>query len=594
MKNIIFAFLFVIISFSTTGQESILDSLFKELETHQKKDSLRVKVLINISWHLTYENPKKAQKYNEEALTVSSEINWEKGKAYAFRQKGISFYAMADYLNAMEEFQHSLNICELQNYEYLKSSIYNNLANVYADIGQTEKALENYNEYLSTVKKLNRRPDIINGLTNIGNIYNDNNKTGLALQYFKEALHIAEELKDEFYIAVILNNLGLAEKRKKNYPKALMYYKRASLLASKIDNKYIKSVALRNTGDINILQENYDLAKINGEKSLELANKIDAVESQKDSWKILSTVYEHEKNYKKSLSAYKNYILFKDSILNDEKKVEFTKREMQLQMEKKEAISIVKIERQRFIKNTAIAGGGALLVATFLGSILYKRKRYALEKKKVADFNTKVAETELKALRSQMNPHFIFNSLNSISDYMSKHDIDTANNYLIKFSKLTRSILENSEKKWISLEEDLELTELYIQIESLRLKNKLSYKIKIDEKIDIENTLIPPLILQPFIENSIWHGILPKETKGHILIEFKLENEMMICIVEDDGVGRKATVNTISENTSMGLKITKSRLDIINQLKNTKGNLKILDKPQGLKVELKLPLELKF
>jgi LytS/YehU family sensor histidine kinase len=177
---------------------------------------------------------------------------------------------------------------------------------------------------------------------------------------------------------------------------------------------------------------------------------------------------------------------------------------------------------------------------------------------------------------------------------MAKHNIDIANDYLIKFSKLTRSILENSEKKWISLKDDLELTELYIQMESLRLKNKFSYDIKVDKAITIENTLIPPLILQPFIENSIWHGIAGKESKGHIHIEIKKENEMMVCIVEDDGVGRKNSIDTKPENVSMGIKITKSRLDIINQLKKTKGRVEMFDKTQGLRVELKLPLELRF
>jgi sensor histidine kinase YesM len=183
-----------------------------------------------------------------------------------------------------------------------------------------------------------------------------------------------------------------------------------------------------------------------------------------------------------------------DSVLSEEKKVELTRKDMQFKLEKQETIANAEIKRQSFIKNTAIAGGGILFLATIFGYILYKKKRDALEEKKIADFNTKVAETELKALRSQMNPHFIFNSLNSISDYMAKHNIDIANDYLIKFSKLTRSILENSEKKWISLKDDLELTELYIQMESLRLKNKFSYDIKVDKAIVIENTLIPPLI----------------------------------------------------------------------------------------------------
>ncbi|MEL6917892.1 MAG: histidine kinase, partial [Bacteroidota bacterium] len=209
-------------------------------------------------------------------------------------------------------------------------------------------------------------------------------------------------------------------------------------------------------------------------------------------------------------------------------------------------------------------------------------------------FHSKVAETELKALRSQMNPHFIFNALNSISDYMAKNNVDIANTYLLKFAKLTRSILESSEKKWINLSEDLELMELYIQIEALRLKNKLSYTITVAQEIDAENTLVPPMLLQPFIENSIWHGIAAKEGKGHIAIGIRKEGDMVVCSVDDNGVGRKKTLNVKTDYTSMGVKITESRLDIIGQLKKVKGSIAMFDKKEGLLVELKLPLELRF
>ena len=126
------------------------------------------------------------------------------------------------------------------------------------------------------------------------------------------------------------------------------------------------------------------------------------------------------------------------------------------------------------------------------------------------------------------------------------------------------------------------------------MKNKLFHSIKVDSAIDTENTLIPPLLLQPFIENSIWHGIAKKRTKGQIDVEIKIENDMLLCIVDDDGVGRKPVVNGQKKNSSLGLKITKSRLEIISQLKKVNGSIEMFDKDQGLRVEIKLPLELRF
>ncbi len=582
------------ISLISFSQEQVLDSLMKSLKNHSEKDSIRVNILIDITRSMTYTNPEKAFDYIEEAISITSQINWLKGKAVALQHRGNLHYVMANNIEALDTYQDALKISQNLNDKTLEASLYSNLGNIYADLKEYDKALEKYQSFLSTSEKLEQISNQIRGLTNIGIVYNDMDKFSEGIAYLQKALSLAREEKNDFFIAAIINNLGLGYKRLKAYKKSLNYYQEAAEIAKKIKNKYIEASALNSIGSINILLENYEVAGINGERALKLAKEVDAVEWQADSWNVLSIVYEHQGDTKKAFSAYKNYIQLKDSVLNEEKKVELTRKNMQFQLEKQETIANTEIKRQRIIKNNAIAGGVFLVISSFIGYILYKRKRDALEQKKIADFNAKVAETELKALRSQMNPHFIFNSLNSISDYMAKHDIDTANDYLVKFAKLTRAILENSEKKWISLKEDIELIKLYLQIETLRLKNKFSYNIKIDKNIDVENTLVPPLILQPFIENSIWHGIAKKESNGHIEIKIKMQNEMLVYIIDDDGVGRKKVNSTKPENTSLGIKITKSRLDIINQLKNTNGSVEMFDKKQGLKVELKLPLELRF
>ncbi len=587
-------FILFLLSLTVFSQEQQQDTVLQKLKLHTKKDTVRSKLLIDAAKEIVHNKPQQALAYIDESIVISKQNHWKKGEVLALQQRGVAYYRMADNLKAMEAYLEALKIGKSLEDKLLIARIHSSLANIYADLKQYAKALKQYEAYLSIAKQSHKKSDQVKALVNIGLIHIDLQQIDVGISYLEEALILAKKEKNDFFIAAIVNNLGIGYKRKKKYKKALEYFHEASEIALKIENKYIEASALNSIGKVNILLENYDIAGINGSKALKLSQEMDAVEWQADSWKVLSTVYEFQGDTKKALVAYKNYINLKDSVLSEEKKVELTRKEMQFQLEKQETIANAEIKRQGLIKNNAIIGAGLLIFASLIGYLLYKRKRDALEEKKIANFNTKVAETELKALRSQMNPHFIFNSLSSISDYMAKHDIDTANDFLIKFSKLTRSILENSEKKWISLEEDLELTELYIQIESLRLKNKFSYKIIRDENIDIENTLVPPLILQPFIENSIWHGISPKETNGHILIAYKKENEMLICSVEDDGVGRKNSKTLKPENTSMGVKITKSRLEIINQLKKTKGSLEIFDKSKGLKVVLKLPLERRF
>ena len=204
----------------------------------------------------------------------------------------------------------------------------------------------------------------------------------------------------------------------------------------------------------------------------------------------------------------------------------------------------------------------------------------------------------MKALRAQMNPHFIFNSLNSIGDYILSNDIKSANTYLTKFASVMRLILENSEHTTIALEEDLKALKLYMDVERLRLNNKFSYEINVDDKIDKTNVLVPPLILQPFVENSIWHGLTKKDGAGKINIRISEEDEMLVCVVEDNGVGNRS--ETFKEEVkqmgkkSLGMKITNARIDVMNKLKNANASVSIFNKEEGVRAEIKLPVELKF
>ena len=328
---------------------------------------------------------------------------------------------------------------------------------------------------------------------------------------------------------------------------------------------------------------------------MDLAREVNSLERQAEAWNTLSDIYESTNRGPEALKAFKNHVQLRDSIASEENKAEVARKEMKFQMEKREALATAELKRERLMKNAAIAGGVILLLTALFGYWSYKRRRDASTRQQTADFKTKVAETELKALLSQMNPHFIFNALNSISDYVSQHNAEKANHYLTKFAHLMRMILESSEKKEITLEEDLKLIETYMEIESLRLNKKLSYEIDVDPGVDASNTLVPPLILQPFVENSIWHGISKKEGPGKICLEIRQVNNSLIYSVDDDGVGRNSVVRQNGNHDhSMGSRISQNRVDIINTLKGTKGSIEIIDKPQGLRVEVKLPLELAF
>jgi LytS/YehU family sensor histidine kinase len=179
----------------------------------------------------------------------------------------------------------------------------------------------------------------------------------------------------------------------------------------------------------------------------------------------------------------------------------------------------------------------------------------------------------MQALRAQMNPHFIFNSLNSINRFILRNNKTEASEYLTKFSRLVRLILQNSQASLIPLESELESLELYLDLEALRFDHHFDYKISVRKDLDIDVLKVPPLIIQPYVENSIWHGLMHKEEKGQLDIEVSQENNHLFFKITDDGIGRKQAAALASKSAkrhkSMGLRITADRIAI---LQNSNGN----------------------
>jgi ligand-binding sensor domain-containing protein len=215
------------------------------------------------------------------------------------------------------------------------------------------------------------------------------------------------------------------------------------------------------------------------------------------------------------------------------------------------------------------------LAATVVLFVLSSYVIYSLRLKHVrneeqmkAALKEKLNEMEMKALRAQMSPHFIFNSLNSINRYIVTSDPETASNYLTKFSKLMRLILENSNHKIVSLEQELSALKLYIELEAMRFNHKFRYTMHVDENVDASLVGVPPMVIQPFIENAIWHGLLHKDDTRELSIKVRRNGDFIQCIIEDNGVGRKKAQElkskSISREKSFGLKITTDRLKMAN------------------------------
>lgn len=221
-----------------------------------------------------------------------------------------------------------------------------------------------------------------------------------------------------------------------------------------------------------------------------------------------------------------------------------------------------------------------LIITAGLAYWLFKKRVTVIRNQ--TELREKMNEMEMRALRAQMNPHFIFNCLNSINRYIVKSDNATASLYLTRFSKLIRLILDNSNSKNVLLSNELEALKLYIEMEGVRFDNKFDYRIILDENVSPDSIEVPSLIIQPYVENAIWHGLLHKETNGSLLVKISMVNDNVLrCVIEDNGVGRAKAMEYRSKSVinkkSLGMKLTEDRIAILNQNTHTNASVEILD-----------------
>lgn len=253
-----------------------------------------------------------------------------------------------------------------------------------------------------------------------------------------------------------------------------------------------------------------------------------------------------------------------------------------------------------FRSTTLLAIGGIVF-----GAYQYRVDQIRRKARLKADYEKKLAQVEMSALLAQMNPHFLFNTLNSIDSYIVKNESKKASEYLNNFARLVRLILQHSRSDYISLADELEALDLYLQMESLRFDNCFDYKIEVDDSLRTSSIVIPPMLIQPFLENAIWHGLrhLSKDPcEGKILLKITRDGDYLRCIIEDNGIGReksaalKAGKSGNNHKKSMGMRITRDRIDLINKLRNVDARVEIIDlkddndKAAGTRVELTIPV----
>jgi tetratricopeptide (TPR) repeat protein len=366
--------------------------------------------------------------------------------------------------------------------------------------------------------------------------------------------------------------------------------------------------------------DDHQKAILYGEQALQIAEHTHVKQFERDGYQILSDAYTGLSRSDSSNYYFRKYSLVKDAVLNNQargKLAAFTYEQQIALINKENQIHEIQLQKQTLIKNMLIGAIIAVLLFGFVFSrnILLKRRSEARKhqlaknelqiqkleaEKSTAELLQQKSELEIKALRAQMNPHFIFNCLNAINHFIMGHEAEKAADYLTKFAKLIRIVLEKSWLPVIPLEEELYCLRLYMDLEAIRFENPFSYEIRC-EGIDQALVLVPSLLIQPFIENAIWHGLHPAtDRKGKITIDMELENDLLLCTICDNGVGRKESVlkpNGLSTRKSLGIEITRRRLQLADLRFNEESMVSFQDLkdetgyPSGTCVYLKIPVK---
>jgi tetratricopeptide (TPR) repeat protein len=579
---------------------------------------------------------RKAIKYNEaEHDTIAIATN--------FNNIGGAYHAQYKFMKAIEYFNQSIALYHLMGDKLKEQGVHQNIAESHQSLQNYRASIEDYKRALALNQAIQNKRNVASVLSRMGVMNARVGDYAIALENEQQALTTFRELNEKDDIASTLGNIGHIYYLRKEHNLSLDYYKRAIAMTEELNNKFAKEYlaiyygyAGKNYLQLSLQKSPADtlllgkaISNLQSMRTISIPIK-DWVQL-KEFLPDLSKAYSLQGNNKKALDIYKEYSAYTDSLYNTEKDKEITRHEVEyeyskqqdsmryaynLQQSRLNALSKEKeVNELRFKQQWLYTIVGIIVILLF-GLYLFFRARIknlnlknelasekAQKELKEAEYKNRLNDITYAALQAQMNPHFIFNCLNSIKLYAEQNNTQAASVYLTKFSRLIRMILDHSRANTIVLTSELELLELYLEMEAMRFKTKLRYSIEVDDEVESDFIEIPPMLIQPYVENAIWHGLMHKPEGGMIQIHIThdIHAAMLIISITDDGIGRKRAAElksrTSTQYASHGTRVTAERIELLNEKYKSGAEVTVEDletedmEPAGTKVIIKLPVK---
>jgi tetratricopeptide (TPR) repeat protein len=580
---------------------------------------------------------KEAIALYKKAFQFNQELKNEEKSFELLTSIGWSFIKLSNYDEALANYQKALRY-KTQNTTLLINT-YSDLGIIYSQQDNLIMAVEYYNKAIEQAHKSKNQEAENNAMGNLGVIYHKMEKFDKAIESYKKAIHYFKD-KNKEALASCYNNLGLVYKDNGQLYEATEALNNARKLYEKINNISGRAFTLNNLGDILLEQNDLRNSERYVMQALELNTKIESslgrcvsylvlakiyarrnkadlalewalkssviskhnhfTEYQRDAYKLKSQLYSNLGNYKKAFESHQQFKLLNDSLFN-KKKVEKI-AQIESEYKYKQALDSANIRELKLTKtvlttsqdlaksrqNYLWAVIGILVTSILLSSIVF------FQKLKTIKIKNQNIVTEQKLLRSQMTPHFIFNSLSVLQGMILDKQEKKSVTYLSKFSKLLRIVLENSRDKIVPLIQELDALDNYMILQNMDAEPPYNYSLVVDENIDINRFLVPPMLIQPFIENAIEHAFPTNQTLREIVVHLSFRANELHCTITDNGVGIDAASNSSkTSKKSLATTITNERLNLLAKDFKVQGSISVEDrknhKQQGTRVILIIP-----
>lgn len=579
-------------------------------------------------------------------LHFRDSIGLTKGLGLVYRNLGSISSFLRNHTDALYYSSLALNTADAKKDTSLRASLHLNIGCYHFLLSDHEASIEHIMKSMKLSKKIKDTLLIADNSLQLGNLLQHANSYESAAEYYHEALGIYKQAKMYKPLTMAYHNLSGTFVAAAQYDSALFYVKKAQELWIRIGDfstfvsgllteadiyhrlgNLPKSIELskealsyserdedigKKVGILNALcyysteAKDYQSALKWGIQAFKDVEKTNSFVLKLKASEQLAKVYQKLGNHSKASELYEIALNHKDSVESARSTEMMMKREALYSFDRKKAeiaslkaagkLKSLETRYERKKASDALLFRNVVIISSVLLIILLFFLFRSQQQNQRAKFTHKVSELEMKAMQSQMNPHFIYNALNSIQGLINKNDKNGANVYLSKFAMLLRKILEFSELKRISLHTELETLELYVELEKLRFS--FDYQFTIDASVDSSNIEIPSLLFQPFIENAIHHGLRNSEKKGMLNLNLKTERNELVCIIEDNGVGRTEAAKQTQTNTykgqSYGTQLSQERLNVL--VKNYgERPIQIEDvdpfSGEGTRVIIRIPIE---